>query len=90
MYANPESESPPVLVSIIAALLGIILGAVIGACAGFFAGSVIADATDMSCFEGACGYFALFIGLAGLVVGAIAGGLFAVWRVNRRKRKPAA
>ncbi|TGQ33904.1 MULTISPECIES: hypothetical protein [unclassified Mesorhizobium] len=89
VYANPETESPPVLVCVIAALLGIVLGAAIGACAGFFAGSLIADVTDMSCFEGACGYFALFIGLAGLVVGAIAGGLFAVWRVNRRKRKPA-
>jgi hypothetical protein len=89
VYANPEAESPSVLVSIVAALLGIILGAAIGACAGFAAGSLIADATDMSCFEGACGYFALFIGLAGLVVGAIGGGLFVVWRVHRRKRKPA-
>ena len=89
VYANPETESPPVLVSLLAALLGIILGAAIGACAGFAAGSLIADITDMSCFEGACGYFAVFIGLAGLVVGAIAGGVFAVWRVNRRKRKAA-
>jgi hypothetical protein len=39
----------------------------------------------MSCFEGACGYFAVFIGLAGLVIGAIGGGIFAVWRVHRRK-----
>ncbi|WP_404276432.1 hypothetical protein [Mesorhizobium sp. IMUNJ 23033] len=38
----------------------------------------------------ACGYFAVFIGLAGLVVGAIAGGLFAVWRVNRRRARPVA
>lgn len=90
VYANPETESPSVFVSVIAALLGIILGAVIGAVAGFFVGSLISDATDMSCFEGACGYFALFIGLAGLVVGAIGGGIFAVWRVHRRKRKPAA
>ncbi|WP_167458806.1 DUF2569 domain-containing protein [Mesorhizobium kowhaii] len=90
VYANPETESPPVFVSIIAALLGIILGAVIGAVGGFFAGEGIAEATDMSCFEGGCGYFALFIGLAGLVVGAIGGGLFAVWRVHRRIRKPAA
>ncbi|AZO51029.1 MAG: hypothetical protein EOS58_03515 [Mesorhizobium sp.] len=89
VYANAETESPPVLVSVVAALLGIILGAAIGACAGFAAGSLIADASDMSCFEGACGYFAVFIGLAGLIIGAIAGGVFAVWRVNRRKRKPA-
>ena len=58
--------------------------------AGLGARSLLADAADMSCFEGACGYFAVLIGLAGLVVGAIAGGVFAVWRVNRRKRKPAA
>lgn len=90
VYANPETESPPVFVSILAALLGIILGAVIGAVGGFFAGEGIAEATDMSCFEGGCGYFALFIGLAGLVVGAIGGGIFAVWRVHRRKRKPVA
>ncbi|MER8463508.1 hypothetical protein [Mesorhizobium sp. M1409] len=75
---------------IVAALLGIILGAVIGALAGFFAGSIIADTTDMSCFEGACGFFAVFIGLAGLVIGAIGGGIFAVWRVQWRKRKPVA
>ncbi|MER8374202.1 hypothetical protein [Mesorhizobium sp. M1406] len=75
---------------IVAALLGIILGAVIGALACFFAGSIIADANDMSCFEGACVYFAVFIGLAGLVIGAIAGGIFAVWRVQWRKRKPVA
>lgn len=86
-YANPESESPSVLVSIVAALLGIILGAAIGAGVGFAAGALIAETTDMSCFEGACGYFAVFIGLAGLVVGAIAGGVFAVWWVHRRKRK---
>ncbi|WP_192177748.1 DUF2569 family protein [Mesorhizobium amorphae] len=89
VYASPESESPSVLVSVVAALLGILLGAVLGAGVGFAAGSLIAEITDMSCFEGACGYFAVFIGLAGLVVGAIAGGLFAVWRVNRRRRKPA-
>jgi hypothetical protein len=89
VYAKPETESPPVLVSVIAALIGIILGAAIGACAGFFAGSLFADATGMSCFEGACGYFALFIGLAGLAVGAIAGGVFVVWYDHRRKRKPA-
>jgi hypothetical protein len=90
VYANPEAESPSALVSVIAALLGIILGGVIGAVGGFFVGSVIADTTDMSCFEGACGYFAVFIGLAGLVIGAIGGGIFAVWRVHRRKRKPVA
>lgn len=90
VYASPEAEGPSAFVSVIAALLGIILGAVGGAVGGFFVGSVIAETTDMSCFEGACGYFAVFIGLAGLVIGAIGGGIFAIWRVHRRKRKPAA
>jgi len=89
VYANPETERPPVFVSILAALLGIILGGAIGACAGFFAGSLIADLTRMSCFEGACGFFAAFVGLGGLIVGAIAGGIFAIWRVNRRRPAPA-
>ncbi|TGT74936.1 DUF2569 family protein [bacterium M00.F.Ca.ET.159.01.1.1] len=89
VYANPETERPSVFVSILAALLGIIIGGAVGACAGFFAGSLIADLTHMSCFEGACGFFAAFIGLGGLIVGAIAGGLFAVWRVNRRRPVPA-
>ena len=90
VYAKPESEAPPVFVSIAAALLGIILGAAIGAVGGFVAGSVIADVAEVSCFEGGCGYFAAFFGLAGLVVGAIGGGIVAVWLVHRRKRKPAA
>ena len=85
VYANPETERPPVFVSILAALLGIILGGVIGAFGGFFAGSLIADLTHMSCFEGACGFFAAFVGLGGLIVGAVAGGIFAIWRVNRRR-----
>ncbi|WP_421916331.1 hypothetical protein [Mesorhizobium sp.] len=89
VYSGAETERPPVLLSVVAAILGIILGAAIGAVAGFAAGSLIADATSMSCFEGSCGYFALFIGLGGLVLGAIVGGVFAVWRVNRRKRRPA-
>ena len=89
VYANPETERPPVFVSILAALLGIILGGAIGACAGFFAGSLIADLTHMSCFEGACGFFAAFVGLGGLIVGAIAGGIFVIWRVNRRRPPPA-
>ena len=39
----------------------------------------------MSCFEGACGYFAFFMGLFAMLAGAIAGGIFAVWCVNRRR-----
>ncbi len=85
VYANPETERPPVFVSMLAALLGLILGGAIGACAGFFAGSLIADATQMSCFEGACGFFAAFVGLGGLILGAVVGCILAIWRVNRRK-----
>ena len=88
VYANPETDQPPVFVSILSALLGIILGGAIGAFAGFFAGSLIADLTHMSCFEGACGFFAAFVGLGGLIVGAVAGGILAIWRVNRRKPAP--
>jgi hypothetical protein len=83
----PEAQAPSVVVSIVAALLGIILGAVVGAVAGFLLGAAIAEVTDISCFEGGCGYFAVFIGLAGLVVGAIGGGILAVWLVHRRSRK---
>ncbi|BCG85954.1 hypothetical protein MesoLj113c_20640 [Mesorhizobium sp. 113-3-9] len=90
VYAKQQTEAPPVFVSIVAALLGIILGAVVGALGGFFAGSVIAEVAEVSCFEGGCGYFAAFIGLAGLVVGAIGGGILAVWFVHRRGRRPMA
>ncbi|QKD06212.1 hypothetical protein EB235_10745 [Mesorhizobium loti R88b] len=90
VYAKPETEAPPVLVSIAAALLGIVLGAAVGAVGGFLAGSVIADVAQVSCFEGGCGYFAAFFGLGGLVVGAIGGGILGVWLVHRRKRKPVA
>lgn len=89
VYAAPQGQAPSAFASIAAALLGIILGAVVGAVAGFGLGAVIAEVTDMSCFEGGCGYFAVFIGLAGLVVGAIAGGILAVWLVHRRGRKAA-
>jgi hypothetical protein len=85
VYSNIGVERRPVIVSIIAAILGVIVGAVLGAGLGFFGGSLFADATHMSCFEGACGYFALFIGLFAMLAGAIAGGIFAVWWLNRRR-----
>lgn len=87
---NAPAMRPPAgaLTVIVAALLGIVVGAVVGFGVGVLAGSVIAEATDISCFEGGCGYFAVFIGLLGLLVGSIAGGILAVWLV--RRRKPAA
>jgi hypothetical protein len=85
-YFNSGAERPSVVVSIIAAILGVIIGAALGFGLGLLGGSLFADVTHMSCFEGACGYFAFFIGLFAMLAGAIAGGIFAVWFVNRRRR----
>lgn len=87
LFSNNERTRPPLLVSIIAAVLGVVVGAAIGFGATIVVGIGISEVTDMSCFEGACGYFAIFLGLGGMLVGAIVGGIFAVWRVNRRKPK---
>lgn len=89
LVSNDGRGRPPLLVSAIAAVLGIVLGGAIGFGAGLAAGVGISEATDMSCFEGACGFFAVFVGLAGAVIGMIAGGIFAVWRVNRRRQSAA-
>jgi Na+/glutamate symporter len=89
-YSNAAAQRPSIVVSILAAFLGILLGGVVGAVAGFGGGAAYAELTDMSCFEGACGYFAFFMGLFGIVIGAIAGGILAVWLVNRRRRPAAA
>ncbi|WP_181763289.1 hypothetical protein [Mesorhizobium sp. B2-4-15] len=48
------------------------------------------DVTEINPLKDGCGYFAAFIGLAGLVVGAIAGGILAVWLAHRHRRRPAA
>jgi membrane associated rhomboid family serine protease len=48
-------------------------------------GVVIAETTDMSCFEGACGFFAFFAGLFGMLAGAVLGAILAVWLTNRRR-----
>lgn len=87
--SSGSHERPRLLVSLLAAIVGIIVGAALGAGLGLALGTGISEATDMSCFEGACGYFVVLIGLGGLLVGAVAGGIFAVWRVNRRKSEPA-
>ncbi|MFO0994497.1 MAG: hypothetical protein U1E67_21495 [Hyphomicrobiales bacterium] len=39
----------------------------------------------MSCFEGACGYFAFFLGLAGVLVGAIIGLVLALYWTRRKR-----
>jgi hypothetical protein len=88
-YSNPETATPPLLVSAIAAVLGVLVGALAGAGLGLLVGVAFVTFSAMSCFEGACGYFAFFLGLFGLLVGAIVGGIVAVWRTNRRPRRAA-
>jgi len=88
LYGSAETAAPSLLVSIIAAILGVIVGGTLGFGIGLGAGIAMSEAANMSCFEGACGFFAFFVGLAGILVGAIVGGIFAVRRVNRRP-KPA-
>lgn len=85
VYSNSGTGQTPVIVSILAASVGLIIGAVVGAVAGFGGGALYADATNMSTFEGASGYFALFIGILGMLAGAIGGAILAVWLVNRRR-----
>jgi hypothetical protein len=67
---------------------GLILGAVVGAVGGFLLGVLIADVTQMSCFEGACGFFALMIGILGFFIGLVGGLLGGLW-LGRRTAKPA-
>lgn len=89
LYSAPPSRPAPVATRIVAALLGLLLGGGAGAVLGFLLGAGIAEVTEMSCFEGACGYFAAGIGLLGLVAGAIAGGVFAAWWSGRRRARAA-
>ena len=88
--SSSGSQRPHVIVSIIAAFLGVVVGGALGFGAGLLGGRLIAEVTDMSCFEGACGYLAFFIGLFAMLAGAVAGAVFAVWRVNRRRKPRAA
>lgn len=81
-----EGGRPPAIVSIIAGILGLIIGGALGFGIGLGIGIAISEATDMSCFEGACGFFVFFVGLGGILVGAVAGAILAVWLVNRRRR----
>lgn len=89
LYSSPQTGPAPVATRLIAAVLGVVLGGAAGAVLGFLVGAGIAEVTEMSCFEGACGYFAAAIGLLGLIAGAVAGGIFGAWWSGRR-RAPAA
>jgi hypothetical protein len=84
-----EFQRPPVILSVIAAVLGLIIGGAIGGGGGLALGTVIAEVTEMSCFEGGCGIFAFVVGLLGVLLGALVGAIFAVWLTNRRRPAPA-
>lgn len=87
--AGRQTGRPSFLVSLIAAVLGIIIGGGLGFGAGLGIGVFISEATDMSCFEGACGFFAFFVGVFGMIAGAVAGAILAVWLVHRPRPAPA-
>ena len=74
-----------VLARVIFAFLGIFIGGFIGFWLGLGIGIAIAEATNMSSFEGASGYFAFFLGLAGVLVGAIIGLVLALYWTRRKK-----
>ncbi|HJQ60274.1 MAG TPA: hypothetical protein VJ890_25440 [Vineibacter sp.] len=52
---------------------GLVLGAILGAVVGFLVGLLLVEVFSVSCFEGACGYFAVMIGLLGFFAGALGG-----------------
>jgi hypothetical protein len=74
------------MATFLVALLGGVVGLVAGAAAGAVAGSLITAAANMSNFEGAAGYFAVFVCAP---IGALIGLLVGVWlalRVRGRSR----
>ena len=52
---------------------------------GLGIGIAIVEITDMSSFEGQSGFFAFFIALAGVLVGAIIGLVLALYWTRRKK-----
>ncbi len=56
-------------------ILSAIVGAVIGFALAFFASAYYAKVTKMSNFEGAAGYFVMFMALIGGIIGALAVGI---------------
>lgn len=63
---------------VLIALLGMILGGAAGFGAGVLLGLLLNEVLNISCFEGACGYFVAFMGLVGMVLFAIAGAVILV------------
>lgn len=62
------------------AVLAGILGAGVGLAAGWAAGEILARVLNVSCFEGACGYFVALIALLGGAIGLVAGILLVLLR----------
>lgn len=56
-------------------LMCAVVGAIAGFFIAFFASSVYAERVNMSNFEGARGYFVVFMGLLGGIVGLLAAGI---------------
>jgi hypothetical protein len=83
------SMPAPAGVVLLHGFLGFIVGGALGLVVGFGAGALIVDLLDVSCFEGGCGYAAVAIALLVMIVGAIAGLVFAIWRTRRRGATPA-
>lgn len=83
--AQAQSADFSVAARIILAFLGILLGGFVGFWLGLGIGIAIVEATDMSSFEGQSGFFAFFIALAGVLVGAIIGLVLALYWTRRKK-----
>lgn len=63
----------------------LLFGAVAGVVIGIPVGAVVVDLAGVSCFEGACGYAAVFGGGGlGLLVGVAAGFALFLWWMRRR------
>jgi hypothetical protein len=86
IYTGDGSRRPSAIIVITAAILGVIVGGAVGFGVGLGGGIAFSEFTNMSCFEGACGYFAFFMGLFGLIIGAIAGGILGLWLTLRRRK----
>ncbi len=84
---HPDGDRPSTTLSVVVGTLGLVLGGAVGFGGGLLFGAGVAEVTSMSCFEGACGFFAFFMGLAGLLVGALAGAILGVW-LSRRQHGP--
>ncbi|WP_436637393.1 hypothetical protein [Microbaculum sp. FT89] len=77
------------MIRFLVAILAGILGAGLGLVAGWFVGEILARLFDVSCFEGACGYFVGLIAIVGGLVGLVAGPLIALVAGRRRAGGPA-